>query len=110
MISDATMRRALGCIALLKYFPAGNAEALTAVAEMISELYTEDAHVEGAISKLLHDPDMAEWPGAGVFFEWLKCAIHPRGMMQLDGRWVPRPERSPDGIDPNAEWIPPWER
>ena len=110
MISDATMRRALGRIALLKYFPAGNAEALTAVAEMIAELYTEDAHVEQAISKLLHDPDMAEWPGAGAFFEWLMRAIHPRGMMQLDGRWVPRPLRSPDGIDPDCEWIAPWER
>ncbi len=110
MISDATMRRALGRIALLKYFPVGNAEALTAVAEMISELYSEDAHVEQAISKLLHDPEMAEWPGAAAFFQWLKRAIHPRGMIRLDGRWVPKPEVSLNGTDPDCAWIAPWEQ
>jgi len=109
MISETTIRRALNRIALLKFFPSGNSEALAAVAEMFTELYRTDSEVERAVSKLLHDPDMAEWPGAGVLFDFLKRAVYPRGMCKRDGRWAPSPANGPNydivGPDGSRYWV-----
>jgi hypothetical protein len=109
VISDSAIRRALKRIALLKFFPSGNAEALATVAEMLGELYSSDGDVERAVSNLLHDAEMAEWPGPGVFFEQLKCVVYPRGMWRVGGRWVPHPAngREFDIIHPDGSrhWV-----
>jgi hypothetical protein len=105
MISDITIRRALNRIALLKFFPSGNSEGLAAVGEMFVELYSTDAEVERAVSNLLHDSYMAEWPGAGAFFDVLKRAVYPHGMCKYDGRWIPSPANGPkyDIVGPDGE-------
>ena len=109
MISDATMRRALNRLALLKFFPSGNAEAVAFLAGMIRELYTQDADVDKAVSNILHDRDQAEWPGAGAFFDVLKRAVYPYGLWKRDGRWIPSPENGPKfdivGPDGSRHWV-----
>jgi hypothetical protein len=109
MISEAAMRRALNRLALLKFFPSGNAEAVAFVAGMIRELYTEDADVDKAVSNILHDPNWSEWPGAGAFFDVLKRAIYPHGMWKRDGKWVPSPENAIEfdivGPDGARHWV-----
>lgn len=103
MISETVLRRALGRMALLKYFPFGNPDAVAEVAEMFAELCSTDAEVEHVVKKLLRDPDMAEWPGAGRFFEWLKFALHDGGMVKRDGRWVPWSSLPWTGTNPYQE-------
>ena len=90
-ISDSTMRRAVQRICGLKYFPATNNAVVSDVVSMIGELYSTDSEVEQAISNILHDPAMAEWPGSGAFFAWLNRAVYTEGMWKRDGRWIPSP-------------------
>ena len=79
------------------------------LAEMLSELFSSDAEAEKATSNLLRNPNMAEWPGAGAFFEALKHAIYERGMCKHNGRWVPSPENGPqfDIVEPDGSrhWV-----
>lgn len=95
MISRDCLRRAVSRMALLKYFPTGNQEAVAAVAEMFADLFTTDEEVSKAVSSITHDPEMAEWPGAGAFFGVLQRAVYPRGMWKVGGRWVPSPDNGP---------------
>lgn len=104
MISDAVLRRALGRVSLMRFFPSSNPDAVAAVGELFAELYASDAEVEQAVSNILRDPDSAEWPGAGAFFELLKRAVYEGGMLLADGRWLPHPRNGPeyDRIGPDG--------
>jgi hypothetical protein len=61
MISGTTLRRALNRIALLKYFPATNVDALAVTGEIVQELCQTDADVNELTQRLLATND--EWPG-----------------------------------------------
>lgn len=101
MISDSTLARALRRIALMKFFPSNNSDALAAIGEMFQELYDADAEVETAVTNLLRNPDLAEWPGGGLFFEHLKEAVYPNGLVHRDGKWVRKDSLPWTGSNPN---------
>lgn len=109
MISESVLRRALGRIALLKYFPAGNSEAIAAVAEMFGEVCQSDAQVDHAVTGLLRDVEMSEWPGASVFFAWLRREVWREGMIHTREGWKPHPRNGPkfDIVRPDGSrhWI-----
>lgn len=90
MISDKVMRRALGRLSLLKYFPAAP-EALVVLAEILGEKCANDEQLTAVVARLLSDFD--EWPGPRSFQESVSYASRI-GV------------QSSEGVDPYAIWVP----
>jgi hypothetical protein len=84
MISDTAMRRALGQLALLRFFPGNNSHGLGAVAGMLAGLCRNDAELARVAAEAVRQFD--EWPGPASFVDW--------------GRSI---------LAPAKEWRPPWE-
>jgi hypothetical protein len=79
MISEACLKRALGRVALLRFFPQNNPEALAAVAELLSEMCADGAALARAVDYDIVEPNGARHWHDGVFY------AHPRKPWEGDG-------------------------
>ena len=75
MISDPVLKSAMGRIALLRFFPAGNDDALAALAEILQELCADDTQLARAMVAV--SKEHVEWPGLGAFQETIREALRP---------------------------------
>jgi hypothetical protein len=75
VISVACLNRSIGRIALLKFFPAANEDALEALAEVLSELCADDGQLGRAMAAV--SKEHVEWPGLGAFQETIREALRP---------------------------------
>jgi hypothetical protein len=75
MISDTAMRRALGQLALLRFFPGNNPHGLGAMAGMLAELCRNDAELARIAAEAVRQFD--EWPGPASFVDWGRSVFAP---------------------------------
>jgi hypothetical protein len=102
MISEACLKRALGRVALLRFFPQNNPEALAAVAELLSEMCADGAALARAVDSILRE--CSDWPGPSEFQRTVAYALYPCGMWRRGDKWIPSPENGPeyDIVEPNG--------
>lgn len=96
------LRRALSRLALLRFFPQNNPEALAAVAELLSEMCADGAALARAVDSILRE--YSDWPGPSEFQRMVSYALYPCGMWRRGGKWIPSPENGPeyDIVEPNG--------
>lgn len=65
MLTKTAVSRAVNSLALLKFFPSGNADAVRAIISTLRELFDSEETLELAMSSLLSEVD--EWTGPAAF-------------------------------------------